>query len=358
MEPKKKKPVKILYVILPIIVVLGVACYYWNSSRQYETTDNAQLDGDILSIRASVTAHLDKIYFTDNQHIKKGDTLMRFNTVALQARVEQARATLASAQASIKVNGSKAVASAESASASLILAESSQQEIATAKIRVKSAQDDFTRIQKLFAIKAATQQQVESASTQLNVSQANLAEVTGRQKSSMVSAQGQKATALSEKAQIGSAEALLEQRKAELLLAQDELSHAYVVAPCSGIVTKRAVQQGHFVSTGQNLCAIVETGNIWVSANLKETQLRSIQIGQPVEIKVDAYPDLHLTGHVTSFGGATGAKFSLMPPDNASGNFVKIVQRVPVRISVDTPKKNMQKLLYPGLSAFVKIKTT
>ena len=129
-----------------------------------------------------------------------------------------------------------------------------------------------------------------------------------------------------------------------------------MLAPCDGTVTKRAVQPGQYVSAGQSLCAVVDDQHLWVSANVKETQLSLIRPGQPVEISVDAYPNLSLTGKVESFGGATGAKFSLMPPDNASGNFVKVVQRVPVRIALNPQGENSQRLLYPGLSAFVKIK--
>ncbi len=159
--------------------------------------------------------------------------------------------------------------------------------------------------------------------------------------------------------QISAAAALVEQREAELQLAKEQLNHAYVVAPISGIITKRAVDQGQYVLAGQSLCAVVDEQHVWVTANFKETKLGDMEIGQPATIHVDAYPDLNLKGNVQSYGGATGAKFALIPPDNATGNFIKVTQRVPVRIRI-LPSSLPQKkptVLFPGLSVEVKVKT-
>ena len=156
--------------------------------------------------------------------------------------------------------------------------------------------------------------------------------------------------------QIELARAQIKQREAELAVANKQLSYATVLAPCNGIVTKRAIQQGQYVSAGQSLCVVVDNDHFWISANFKETQLQNIKLGSEVTIKLDAFPDLELTGKVESYSGATGAKFSLLPPDNATGNFIKIVQRFPSRISIDNFPKDRASEIFPGLSAFVKVK--
>jgi membrane fusion protein (multidrug efflux system) len=348
-----------LFLLLLLLVAGGGGWYYWQQNRGIESTDNAQLDGNVESVRASVTAYLDKIYFQDNQQVKQGDTLLRFNSVALRAHVQQANAMLANAQAALRASGSTAAASADNAVASVQLAQSGQQSLASAQANIQRAQEEYDRTGKLLQIKGATQQQLEAARTQLAVTRADYAAAQSRQLSSATTARGLQATSRSQRAQIGTAQALVKQREAELALAEEDLRHATVLAPCSGIVSKRAVQQGQFVSAGQSLCAVVDQQHLWVTANMKETQLGTLRPGQPVEVEVDAYPGLRLAGRVASFGGATGAKFSLLPPDNASGNFVKVVQRFPVRIELEKtqPTAAGSAPLYPGLSAFVKINT-
>ncbi len=356
---KNKDLIKYVLITVGIGSIIAIGIFYFINQGKYETTDNAQLDGDILSIRSGVTAYIDAIDFTDNQHVHKGDTLIRFNTTVLLAHVVQARAAVTNAKAAIKVNISKASSGAENASASLQMARSNQEATNVAAASMKQAEQEYGRTQKLFSIKGATQQQLIAAQTQVTIANAQYQESLSKRQSSLATAKGQSASAQSDKAQISTTEALVEQRNAELIIAEDELHRAYVLAPCDGIVTKRAVQSGQYVSTGQSLCAVINDQHLWVSANVKETQLASIREGQEVEIKVDAYPNLMLKGKVASFEGATGAKFSLLPPDNASGNFVKVVQRFPIKISLRplTANDRAKTPLYPGLSAFVKIKT-
>ncbi len=357
MEEKQKKMTVIaksliIGVVVIIIAVLGFK--FWSDATQYVETDNAQIDGNIFTIRSSVTAYLKKIHFTDNQLIQKGDTLISFDTAVLEAKVLQAKAALANAEAAIKVNANRASASMNNVSASLELSEVNQQEIIAETANYKRVQEEFERVKKLRLIKAITQQQFEVAESQLATAKANLDKAIARKQAALTSVKGLQKTARSEEAQISSSEALVAQKRAELALTEEDLHHAFVIAPCAGIVTKRSVQLGQYITAGQSLCAMIDAQQIWVSANIKETQLKSVHIGQQVEVKVDAFPDLKLSGFVNSFSGATGAKFSLMPPDNASGNFVKIVQRVPIRVSLNPVPSKVT--LYPGLSATVKIK--
>jgi membrane fusion protein (multidrug efflux system) len=235
--------------------------------------------------------------------------------------------------------------------------EAYEQNIVSAKANLEKSQSTFDRTSSLLKIKATTQEQYETAETNLAVAKADYAKAVSARKSSSSATMGLKSLARSDVSQINLAEAEVEQCKADLILARQQLNYSIVRAPCNGIVSKRAVQEGQYISAGQSLCALVDNENLWVTANLKETQLSSLKIGQEVKIKVDAYPDLDLTGKIESFSGATGAKYSLLPPDNSTGNFIKITQRIPVIISVNKlPADNVQ-LLFPGMSVFVKIYT-
>jgi membrane fusion protein, multidrug efflux system len=176
-------------------------------------------------------------------------------------------------------------------------------------------------------------------------------------KASTAQAQGVRSQAEAIRAQTALAEAVVRQREAELKLANTQLSNAVIVAPSDGIVTKRAVEVGQYIIIAQPLCSTIDNTHLWVTANFKETQLSNIKVGQAVRIKLDAYPDIELHGKVQSFIGATGAKFSLLPPDNATGNFVKITQRIPLRVELTEVPKDKAELLFPGLSAFVEITT-
>jgi membrane fusion protein, multidrug efflux system len=361
-DSDKAKKSRTRRIVLPVIILLalaGIGTFYWLKSGNYETTDNAQIDGNILPVRSSVTAYIDTICFTDNQTVKKGDTLIRFNTDALQSKVQQAEASLDNANADVLVNGNKVSASLQNANASLQTSQYGRQDIIAAKANLDKARQDFERANELLKIKAATKEQYETTRAALLVAEADYTRAVGRQQSSASTALGLKATTQSAQHQTSAARALVKQRQAELDLARLELSHAFVIAPCDGLVSKRAVQPGQYVSSGQTLCAVVDTRHLWISANFKETQLSKLKTGQQASIKVDAYPDLTVKGHLESFGGATGAKFSLLPPDNSTGNFIKITQRFPIRIAIDTffESGNKPTVLYSGLSVFIKVNT-
>ncbi|MDR6568912.1 HlyD family secretion protein [Chitinophaga ginsengisegetis] len=350
----KKKPLRLLIFSLVLIAAAGSGIYFWLKSGAFTSTDNAQLDGDIVTIRSGVTAYIDAIRFTDNQPVKKGDTLVLMNTVALQAKVQQALALLENAEQNLSAADLKALASSQNASASLQNAASDKQTIAAATANLAKAQKDFDRSEELLRIKATTQEQHEAAKTTLLLAKADYEKAVSHERSTLTTSFGLETQARAEHRQISATQALVKQRQAELKLAQEELSHAYVTAPFDGFVTKRVIKEGQYISTGQTLCAIIDNQHLWVTANFKETELHKIKTGQPVEITLDAYPGAALSGHVASFTGATGAKFSLLPPDNATGNFIKITQRFPIRITLDRPATKAIGL-FPGLSAFVKI---
>ena len=345
-----------LIVLALVALGVGEGVWYHMAHAHYETTDNAQIDGNLEPVRAGVTAYLAEIRFRDNQAVKKGDTLMVFNTVQLQARVQQAEAILEGARANLGVSDKRALASLDNAQASEQTALAGEQDVAAAKADVDKAAQDLTRVTGLVDIKAATKAQYDAAVNRVRVTEAVYHQALGKQNASQSSAQGLKTGVEADRGQVSATRAIVRQREAELTLAEDGLSRAYVIAPRDGIVARRSVAEGQYILEGQTLCALVDTRCVWITANFKETQLDQIKPGEAVEISVDAYPSLHLKGTVDSYLGATGARFSLLPPDNATGNFIKITQRVPVRINLSMPQ-NIPTVLYPGLSAFIKVKT-
>lgn len=355
-EIQKKKPTKFVIIGVVALAIIGIGATLYIKGANYETSDNAQLDGDLVPIRSSVTAYIKDIRFKDNQLVKKGDTLILFDADELKAKLTQVEAALDNANANLLAVQNKASASVENATASVETVASNQQSIVGAKVKLDKAQKDLDRVIELQKIKAATQEQFDNAQANLQIAKSDYERTINQQQSSSSSSLGLKAQANADQNQIDLAKAQIKQREAELALAKKQLSYATVLAPCNGVVTKRAIQLGQYVSTGQSLCVVIDDENYWISANFKETQLSKLKIGNEVEIELDAYPDLKLTGKIQSYSGATGAKFSLLPPDNATGNFIKITQRFPLRISIDNFPKEKATEIFPGLSAFVKVK--
>jgi membrane fusion protein (multidrug efflux system) len=352
-EPKKGKKKKILFALIGVIAIVITLVISLGGGT--ESTDNAQLDADIIPIRSSVSGYVKSVHFKDNQLVKKGQLLITIDDTELRTRVAQAEAALANAKANLNAVKSNAKASDLNASAAEFSSETSVESINSAKARLTKVKEDFKRVKSMFAAKAATQAEVDGVTAELAVAQAQYDAALKQQKASFAQSQGVQTQATGQISLIALAEALVKQREAELILAQTQLDYATIEAPCDGVVSKRSVEVGQYITMGQPLCSTIDNSTIWVAANFKETQLEKMRIGQAVEIKIDAYPSMHLTGKLNSFIGATGSKFSLLPPDNATGNFVKIVQRVPVKISIDQLSPAQLKKLFPGLSVYVSV---
>jgi membrane fusion protein (multidrug efflux system) len=341
-EKKKKK--KIAPFILAALVLAGgtyaVRTYIFN--QHHETTDDAQLEGNISPVLPRISGYVNDIRFEDNQVVHKGDTLVKLDDRDLRIKVLQAEAALDNANANVEVvkaNTSSAQAAVATAHANVDLA----------NVKVQKSKEDYDRYSALLAQHATTQSAFDAvkadrdaALTQLDIAQKQLDAV-----------QKQNSAALE---QVKVAESVVTQRKADLDFANLQLSYAALVAPMDGKVSKKNVQMGQYVQAGQALFSIVDENNVWVVANFKETQLEKMQPGQSVEVHVDAFGDMPLKGEVASFSGATGARFALLPPDNATGNFVKVVQRVPVKIKITTDKNTAEKLR-PGMSVSVVVNT-
>ncbi len=349
----KRKRLLIIGSILGLALIVGV--FFYIRSKGFETTDNAQIDADIIPIRTSVSGYVKEVRFTDNTMVKKGDTLLIINDDEFQARVLQAEAALENAKANLVAVKNNADAGDLNASAAFLSSETTAQNIDVAKTRLNKIKEDYKRIKNMYASKAATKAELDAIEAELAVAEAQFKAATNQYKASSAQSAGVKSQATGQKSMIALAEALVKQRSAELSLAKTQLGYTIVKAPCDGLVSKRSVDQGQFVTVGTPVCSAIDNTTLWVTANFKETQIEHIKMNQTVAVKIDAYPSLRITGKVDSYIGATGAKFSLLPPDNSTGNFVKIVQRVPVKIKLTGLTAEQRALLLPGLSAFVSV---
>ncbi len=340
-ENKKKgnrKTTIILGIVLLAGLVFGVQEYL--HYKNIEGTDDAQLSSNIDPVVARISDYVTAINFKDNGHVTKGQVLVQLDDKDLTIKEQQAEANLNDAEANA------AVSKANAASVESMLA-TSKDEINSAKINYGKAHRDFERYQNLYKDGSVTQEQFDQYRTTME-SDSNQVDIATKK---YESTEKQYELAL---ADLASAQAAASVKQADLNFAKLQLSYATITAPASGIASKRNIQLGQLVGVGSSLLAIVED-SVWVEANFKETQLSDIKTGQSAEVTVDALNGKPISGTVSSFAGATGALFSLLPPDNATGNYVKVVQRIPVKIVLDT-KNPDYKLLRPGLSVEVAIK--
>ncbi len=351
----KNKKMMILGTIASVIIIIML--YVWISAMGHEKTDNAQVDAMITPVRSIVQGFVSKVNFTDNQVVKKGDVLIEIDSKDYIAKVTQAEATLESAKAQLDIAKSGATTADLNASATSLNSQAAKDNIASAQARFTKNEKEMNRSEKMLNDGATTQQQFETIKAEFEASKAQLDMLKKQYEASSSQASGAQSQAVGQKSQIVIAQAMVKQREAELQLTQTQLNNTLIKAPFDGIISKKSIEVGQYLQVGVPVCSAVDYTNLWVSANFKETQIEDMRPNQEVDIKIDAFPKVHIKGKLQSFGGATGAKFSLLPPDNATGNFVKITQRVPVRIMITDYPKELTGLLLPGLSAVVDIHT-
>ena len=340
-EPKKK-PNRVLPIVLGVILIAGIIfgikeyIYY----GKHIDTDDAQIDGDISPVVARVGGYVDSIFFEENGHVEKGQVLVKLDDRDYKVKLEQALVAKQSASAGIGVGQSQISSTAANAS-------SARAQVESAQAKLEQANKDYARYANLVKDGSVTQQQFEQVKANRDVAQATYK-----------AAQDQYKAALQQigttKNQLTVTNAGVTQRQADVDYAKLQLSYTTITAPASGIASKKNIQVGQLVQPGQTLFSIVNDNSVYVTANFKETQLTNMKNGQNVDIEVDAYPDWKLHGKVYNISGATGAKFSLLPPDNATGIFVKVVQRVPVKIKISAGKDTLAKLR-PGMSVNVSV---
>lgn len=374
------------------IIALGLAAlggYYW-LHRNLESTDDAYIDADVVGLSARTNGVVTKVLFEDNTKVEAGTVLVELDPEPAKARLAEAEANLANAKAQLlaaetdaKLSTTNAKTASQAAIASLSAtsagATASRDQINEARARVQAAESnvaqtkiDLDRISKLVAEQAAARSQLDTAKTANDTANAQLAQAKANL-SVLESSAAQAASHIGEAAAkveqtkdvdafVAMAQARAQAAKAkvdELTAVRDlaalDLSYTKVTAPQAGYVSKKNVAIGQTLAAGAPFAQMVPAKAVWVTANFKETQIGKMKVGQPAEIEVDALSGPPLKGTVESFSGATGSKFALLPPDNATGNFTKVVQRVPVRIKIEgSPDPN---LLRPGLSVELTVDT-
>jgi len=352
-EPKKKnfKKIIIYSAVAGVLVWFGVQFYHLLT---YEETDNAQIEGDIVPIRTSVPGYIATVNFLDNQQVRKGQVLLQIDDRDLRAKVQQAQAALENARAARLQTGSSLAASTTGINATQFSADAMQQNIEVARAKLWKAEADYARIRKLVALQGATPQQMDAVEAERRValSQLELAEKQFQSSKKQTSISSYLAQGVRTQQMI--ADALIRQREAELELAKSQLDYATITAPFNGIVSRKSVEPGQYLQPRQLTCSIIGSDSVWSVANFKETQIHNMRVGQQVKIRVDAWPEKQFTGTISSFSGGTGAKFSLLPPDNATGNFVKVTQRIPVRILLSA-QSTRGYYLAPGMNVTVTV---
>ncbi|MGZ3751533.1 MAG: HlyD family secretion protein [Mucilaginibacter sp.] len=341
-QENPKKPNRVLPIILGIIliggIIFGIKEYIYYG--KHIDTDNAQIDADISPVVARVGGYVDSIFFEENGHVNSGQVLVKLDDRDYKVKLEQAMAAQKGASAGVGVGQSQIIATSANSS-------SARAQVESNAARLEKANKDYARYANLVKDGSITQQQFDQAKSDRDVAEANYRASQDQYKASLE----QVGTTRN---QLKVTDVGVTQRQADVDYAKLQLTYATVIAPASGIASKKNIQIGQLVQPGQTLFSIVNDNSLYITANFKETQLNDLKNGQKVNIEVDAYPDLKLQGEVYNFAPATGAKFSLLPPDNATGNYVKVVQRIPVKIKINADKETMAKLR-PGMSANVSV---
>jgi membrane fusion protein (multidrug efflux system) len=385
-KPPTSRRKKVLVISAVIVVAIVAAYFAWNAFR-YEDTDDAQIDGHIMPLSARINGQVMKVNFVEGQLVHEGDLLAIIDPADFKIAVIQSEAALADAQASatssrwnvpitsvtVQSNLDSAETAVVNAEAGLRAAEhnheSAKASLTQAEANAAKSDADLERAKQLVAKEDISRQQFDQAIASATANRAAVASVDAavkaaeqavrqaegkllQAKADLRSAQTAPQQVSLRRAQADAADAQVDQRRAQLAQAQLNFSYTIIRSPVTGIIGKKSVEVGQNVSIGQEMLEVVPLDDIWVTANFKETQLEHMRPGQPVKIKVDAYARAW-SGHVTNMGGGTGSVFSLLPPENATGNYVKVVQRVPVRIDFDRitgQDFNAEGMLKPGLS--------
>jgi membrane fusion protein (multidrug efflux system) len=340
-----------LPLLLALVAVVGLAAWGWHRYRFslfHVETDNAQVDGHITPVAPKVQAFVARVLVEENQHVNAGDTLVVLDDRDLKVRVEQAEADLVTTIASVGT-GARPGQARSQLSASEAQAQSSEAAIVSAEAGYRKATADLERMRGLAARQIIPPQQLDAAQAAFDAAAANL-EAARRQ----ATAAGEQVHAFA--SGVGAAEGRVAAARAAVANARLQLSYAVLSAPVSGVIARRNAEAGALVQVGQTLMSVIPDEDVWVTANLKETDMADVAIGDSVTFTVDAYGGRTFTGHVQSLSPATGARFALLPPDNATGNFTKVVQRVPVRVAVDQGVDDAHPLR-PGMSVVVTITT-
>ena len=343
MTTETKKKSKVIPIILAVLVIVGAIfgtkeyIYYSN----HVDTDDAQIDGDISPVVSRVGGYVNEILFEENTRVTEGQVLVKLDDSDFKVKLEQAEAGQKGAMAGVNVSQAEIAATTANTS-------TASANIEAARVKLDLAEKDYARYANLVKDGSITRQQFDQAKAQKETAQAAFTAAKDQYNAAMK----QVGTTRSRLAVSNSG---VNQQQSEIDFAKLQLSYTHIKAPATGLVSKKNVQKGQLVQAGQSLFTIVNENSLYVTANFKETQLENITAGQHVKVEVDAYPDDEIEGEVYNFSPITGAKGSLLPPDNATGNFVKVVQRVPLKIKLTKISKALLDKLRPGMSVKVSV---
>jgi membrane fusion protein, multidrug efflux system len=329
-NPNPKRPIRRLFTlfIMGALVLAGGACWFIYSAG-YETTDDATIEAHVIQVSPKISAHVKAVHFDDNYQIKRGSLLIELDARDFEVGLASAVASLESARSKL----TEAAAQENIAQAGLGQVTA---DLASARATADNAESDLNRNEQLYKTHVIDRREYDASVAQAKSAVANVESAT--KKVASQEAQGRMAAA-----QYVTASAEEKQAEAQLRQAQLQLSYTKIFAPFDGRVTKKSVEPGDYIQPGQTLFSLVPP-DVWVIANFKETQLKQMKVGQQVSVRVDAIPGRDFNAHIESFQVGTGGRFTLLPPENATGNFVKVVQRVPVKIVFDEPPATLERL--------------
>lgn len=343
MNKKRKKILRNIAVITLIIVGMTWVCSKFIHFGNVEYTDNAQIRRNIIPVNSRVQGYIQKVCFDDYQFVHKGDTLVIIESSEYELKVAQARAGYQKALMENTAMGT-VISTTEN---NLSVSDATIEEL---RIRLRQAETDYHRYEQLLAQKAVTQQQYDNVKADYEATKAKY-DMLVRQKRSTSLVKEEQTQRLEQN------QTNIDVAKAAQNLAELNLSYTVITAPCDGVTSRKAIQEGQLIQPGQTLLTLVEYNNVWVIANYKETQTANIREGMPVSIKVDAVPGVDYYGEVASMSNATGAQYSVIPQDNSAGNFVKVEQRIPIKI-IFTDKNSQENLnrLRSGMNVECEVK--
>ena len=371
----RRVPIRARVAIGAALVVL-VAVLYWLHARRYEDTDDAQIDGNVSAVSSRVSGTVTAVHVEDNQRVHAGDVLVELDPTDLEVAVVQARAAVAQAEAayaaeqpSVSMTETSNLAAVRGAEADVDGArtdlEAAQRDSEQAEASARLAESQLARAKQLVAGGSISpsdyDQRAAAADVARATAQAARQRLEGRRARLAAALTRQREVVQNAPRQLVTRQATLRVREANLALAQAQLrqaqlnlGYARILAPADGVIGRRTVNVGDRVQPGQQLAALTQTGDLWVTANFRETQIRLMQAGHPAEVHVDAL-SRDYRGVIESFAGATGSRYSLLPPENAAGNYVKVVQRVPVRVRLEGGQPELDRMR-PGMSVEVTVK--
>lgn len=329
MNRKNSKILRNVVVVAIILCGLTWVCSRFVHLGRVEYTDNAQIRRNIIPINSRVQGFIQKVCFDDFQFVHKGDTLVVIERSEYELKVVQARANY---QRALMENTAMRTVISTTAN-NLTVSDANIEEL---HVRLNQKKTDYLRYEQLYSQKAVTRQQYDNAKADYEAAKAKY-DMLVRSKKSTALVKDEQTQRLEQN------QTNIDVAKAAQNLAELNLSYTVIVAPCDGVTSRRSIQEGQFIQPGQTLLSLVEYGNVWVIANYKETQTANIREGMPASIKVDAVPGVEYYGVVESLSNATGAQYSIIPQDNSAGNFVKVEQRIPVKIAF-TDRNNRENI--------------